>query len=273
MKREFPFDGTPLDEQEHTRICAIWDDLAEFDAGSNEAALVYLMGALKTLVDASDAVWIGVVRMAHGEAARRDHQLGWRGRVVVHHEWTDLKRHVVAAAMKAQEKDGGVPSSIEMARYAGRFRTLTLRELHDMKTFVHTEHYKSCFIPFGIIDRLWCVFPVNEDCEVAFILDRMGDRPLFTARDKTLVATAIRPLKWFHRFSMLSHGISLGGKPLTPRERRLCACLLGDETEKQIAHSLGLTLPTTRSYVRELYRKLGVSGRTGLMALWLGTGR
>ncbi len=262
-----------LDGADYERLCAIWDRLTEFDASRAEEALLFLMGGLKTLVSADDAVWIGVVRVADGERAQRDHQLGWRGRVVVHYEWTDLKRQIVAAAMKAQERDGGVPSSIEMARIAGRFRTLTLRELHDMETFVRTDHYKSCFVPFSIIDRMWCVFPVNDDCEVAFILDRMGDRPVFTERDKALVSAALRPLKWFHRLSMLAHGISLGCKPLTSRERSLCTRLLGKETEKQIAESLGLTVPTTRSYIRELYRKLGVKGRTGLMALWLGAAR
>ena len=256
-----------------TAIFEIWDKLADFDATRTEEAQLFLMRELKRLVGADDAVWVGVVRMAYGEAARRDHQLGWRGRAVVHLEWTDLKREVVAAAMKAQERDGGVDSSIEMAKRAGVFRTLVLRELHDMQTFVDSEHYKSCFIPFDITDRLWCVFPVNEDCEVAYILDRFGDRPGFTEEDKQVVAATLRPIKWFHRQTMLSHGVMLGDKRLTPRERSLCALLRGHQTEKEIAHALGLTLFTTRSYIKALYEKFGVKGRAGLMALWLGGGK
>jgi len=254
-------------------ISGIWDKLADFDATRTEEAQLFLMRELKRLVGADDAVWVGVVRMAYGEAARRDHQLGWRGRAVLHLEWTDLKREVVAAAMKAQERDGGVDSSIEMAKRAGVFRTLVLRELHDMKVFVHSEHYKSCFIPFDITDRLWCVFPVNEDCEVAYILDRFGDRPGFTEQDKQAVATVLRPIKWFHRETMLAHGVMLGDKRLTPRERSLCSRLLGKQTEKEIAQSLGLTLSTTRGYIKALYAKVGVQGRAGLMALWLGAGK
>jgi DNA-binding CsgD family transcriptional regulator len=253
-----------------SRVHEIWDRLTDFDATRTEEALRFLMAELKSLSFADDAVWIGVVRMAHGGAAARDHQLGWRGRVVVHLDWTDLKRQVVAAAMKAQEEDGGVPSSIEMAKLAGNFRILTLRELHDMETFVQTEHYKSCFVPFGITDRLWCVFPVNEDCEVAFILDRMGDRPRFSKRDKQIVAETLRPLRWFHRNTMLAHGVMLGQARLSPRERSICARLLSSQSEKQIAETLGLTLASTRTYTQALYKKLGVQGRTGLMALWLG---
>ncbi len=255
------------------RIQKIWDELADFEATRTEEALRFLMTELKALVDADDAVWIGVVRMVHGAAAERDHQLGWRGRVVVHLEWTDQKREVVAAAMKAQEVDGGVPSSIEMAKLAGKFRTLTLRELHDMKTFVETEHYKTCFVPFGITDRMWCVFPVNEDCEVAFILDRMGAKLRFSEQDKALVADTLRPLKWFHRATMLVHGVMLGDARLTPRELSLCQRLLGTQSEKEISESLGLKLATTRGYIQALYKKFGVQGRTGLMALWLGAPR
>jgi len=263
--------GDRLASAEHIHF--IWDRLTDFDASSTEEGLRFLMAELKSLVDADDAVWIGVVRVAHGERARQDHQLGRRGRVVVHLEWNDLKKSVVAAAMKAQEIDGGVPSSIEMAKRAGNFRTLTLRELHDMETFVRTDHYKTCFIPFGITDRMWCVCPVNEDCEVAFILDRMGDRPLFSPKHKDLVSAALRPLKWFHRSCLLAHSVTLAGSLLTPRERGICLLLLGRKSEKQIAAHLDLAISTTRSYIQSVYRKFGVNGRTGLMALWLGAGR
>lgn len=257
----------------HSDICGIWDRLADFEATRTDEAQLFLMRELKRLVGADDAVWIGVVRMAEGEDARNDHQLGWRGRAVVHLEWTEMKRAVVAEAMKAQERDRGVDSSIEMAKLAGSFRTLLLRELHDMETFTESEHYRSCFVPFGITDRIWCVFPVNEDCEVAYLFDRCGDRPGFSGIDKQLVSTVLRPIKWFHRKTMLAHGVMLGDKRLTPRERSLCVRLLGSRTEKEIAESLGLAVTTTRGYIQALYRKFGVQGRTGLMALWLGESR
>jgi len=270
-----PFPSHPLSIspglENSSPIFAIWDRLADFDAARTEKALLFLLQALKELVDADDVVWVGTVRMAYGEEAERDHQRGWRGSVVVHLEWTDLKRQVVAAAMKAQEIDSGVPSFIELAKLAGNFRTLVLRELHDMATFTRTEHYRTCFVPFAITDRMWCVFPVNEDCEVAFILDRFGARPHFSPRDRQLVATMLRGLRWFHRQTMLSHGVMLGDERLSPRERSLCACLLGNQTEKEIADSLGLTFFTTRTYIKALYKKFGVKGRAGLMALWLGT--
>jgi DNA-binding HTH domain-containing proteins len=264
---------SPLPHDQEAELHRIWDQLADYDATRTEEAQLFVMRELKRLIDADDAVWVGVVRLVSGQKAEHDPQLGWRSCAVVHLEWTDLKRQVVAAAMKAQDREGGVDSSVEMAKRAGVFRTLTLRELHDMRTFVRTEHYRTCFVPFNITDRIWCVFPVNEDCEIAYILDRFGDRPGFTERDKQVLSAALRPLKWFHRGTMLAHGVMLGDKRLTPRERSLCARLLGSQTEKEIAESLGLTLSTTRGYIKALYAKFGVQGRAGLMALWLGANK
>jgi DNA-binding CsgD family transcriptional regulator len=272
MRPNAPASSDPRKDLQ-TSIHELWDHLADFPATRTEEAQLFLMKELKNLVGGDDAVWVAVVRMGHGGIAKQDHQLGWRGRAVVHLEWTDLKREVVAAAMKAQEVDGGVPSSIEMAKRAGKFRTLTLRELHDMKSFTKTEHYKSCFVPFGITDRLWCVFPVNDDCEVAYIFDRCGDRPHFSERDKEVVSSTLRGLKWFHRQTMLAHGVMLGDGRLSPRERSLLSRLVGGQTEKEIASSLDLAFSTTRTYIKDLYRKFGVQGRAGLMALWLGAAK
>jgi DNA-binding CsgD family transcriptional regulator len=48
--------------------------------------------------------------------------------------------------------------------------------------------------------------------------------------------------------------------------------LLTERVEKEIAHELGITIATTHTYITDLFRKFGVSGRSGLTALWLGKG-
>ena len=63
---------------------------------------------------------------------------------------------------------------------------------------------------------------------------------------------------------------ALAKTPLTPMQRRLVSLLLTERVEKEIAHELGLTHATTHTYITDLFRKLGVSGRSGLTALWLG---
>lgn len=50
----------------------------------------------------------------------------------------------------------------------------------------------------------------------------------------------------------------------------MLALLLTDRSEKLIAADLGVSPSTLHTYVRDVLRKFGVSGRTGLLALWLG---
>jgi DNA-binding CsgD family transcriptional regulator len=69
---------------------------------------------------------------------------------------------------------------------------------------------------------------------------------------------------------MLHHGLLIARAPLTPMERRLVSLLLTERVEKEIAHELVITLATTHTYITGLFRKFGVSGRSGLTALWLG---
>lgn len=46
--------------------------------------------------------------------------------------------------------------------------------------------------------------------------------------------------------------------------------LLTDQSEKLIAANLKVTPSTAHTCVRGVLRKIGVSGRNGLIALWLG---
>lgn len=41
-------------------------------------------------------------------------------------------------------------------------------------------------------------------------------------------------------------------------------------SEKEIAAEIGRTTCMTHKYIMEIFRKFGVNGRAGLMAIWLG---
>lgn len=56
---------------------------------------------------------------------------------------------------------------------------------------------------------------------------------------------------------------------LPPRLRRVLAHLLQGESEKQVAARLELSPHTVHEYVKQLYRRLGVSSRSELMARWV----
>jgi DNA-binding CsgD family transcriptional regulator len=92
----------------------------------------------------------------------------------------------------------------------------------------------------------------------------------FTEEQRDTAFRAMRGLTWFHRQVLLAHGIAGVGSPLSPVERRVLALLLTDQPEKVIAAKLKVTPSTVHTYVKCVLKKFGVSGRSGLIALWLG---
>lgn len=53
---------------------------------------------------------------------------------------------------------------------------------------------------------------------------------------------------------------------LPPRVRPVLRCLLQGQSEKQVARTLGLRPNTVHSYVKLIYRDLGVNSRAELLA-------
>lgn len=60
---------------------------------------------------------------------------------------------------------------------------------------------------------------------------------------------------------------------LPPRVRRVLDYLLQGQSEKEAADALGLRPHTVHSYVKILYKRLGVRSRAQLLAWWLRDGR
>ena len=56
---------------------------------------------------------------------------------------------------------------------------------------------------------------------------------------------------------------------LSNREQDMVRLLLEDKCNKEIAHTLGLSLDTVKGYMKLLMRKLGVTSRTGIIACLL----
>jgi DNA-binding CsgD family transcriptional regulator len=250
-------------------VYALWDDLADFPAAQTDAALVHLMKTLCAWTGAANAVWVGGVRMAHGAAARKDPQQGWRGRAVRHLVATPEALARSRAAARGQDVDPGLTTRAIVAD-AGSFRVRRLRDgFVDLRAFRRTEHYRVYYQEAGISDRIWAAYPVNRDAESYFLFDYIDSRRSFSAADVALVGQVLRGVKWFHRQLLLSHNLLLANVPLAPMQRRLLFSLLSDCTEKTIASAIGLTPGTTHQYAVDLYRQFGVKGRAGLMALWL----
>lgn len=53
---------------------------------------------------------------------------------------------------------------------------------------------------------------------------------------------------------------------LTAREKEVCAAVLDGLSDQQIAQKCGISFTTVRSHLKHIYAKLGISGRTQLLA-------
>ena len=248
------------------RIHALWDEVADFGAHETDAALTHLLHALSDLTGAQNAFWLGAVRLG----AAPDPRHGWRIRGIRRLVETPEDEQVYKVSRR--RLDQGITDEVTRAqiRDAGVFRARLLRELAP-SGFVATADHDVLYRARNIHDAIFVACPLNEDAESYYGWYRIGDASgTFTPTDRDLLAYALRALKWFHRRVMLHHGLLIAKAPLRPVERRLLSFLLTERLEKEIAHDLDLTLATTHTYITDLFRKFGVSGRAGLTALWLG---
>jgi DNA-binding CsgD family transcriptional regulator len=60
-----------------------------------------------------------------------------------------------------------------------------------------------------------------------------------------------------------------GGLGLSPRARQTLEALIRGDSEKQVARKLGVSPHTVHVYVKQLYRRFGVSSRGELLALFV----
>jgi DNA-binding HTH domain-containing proteins len=247
------------------RIHTLWDELAAFGAARIDDALLHLLGTVADLVGAENAYWLGAVAMADAED---DPLLGWRPRGIRY--LTPLPDDTTFTRDRIRSIDRGAldESTVAQARLAGRYRANRLCDLVSADWF-ESETYQG-YLGRGVHDSLSVVAPVSTMAEgyYGFLRMRAGDP--FTEADRDIALYAMRGLTWFHRQMLLAHGLLVARSPLSPLERRVLALLLTDQSEKCIASSLGVSAASLHTYVRDVLRKFGVSGRKGLVGLWLG---
>jgi DNA-binding CsgD family transcriptional regulator len=249
------------------RIHALWDEIADFDASHVDQALEHTLGVLSSLIAAQNAFWLGAVRFAAGHASDPLH--GWRPRAIkyLHPSEADVRFYKQAT----RDIDAGVvdAATLSHTRQAGRFRASLLRELVP-PGWRRTHGFHLCYRARQVADAAFVIAPVNPHAESYFGFHRRESHSRFTTRDREIAAYALRSLGWFHRHLLLSRGLLIAASPLTPAEQRVLRLLLTGLSEREIAGRLALGARTTHGHVTDIFRKFDVSGRAGLMALWLG---
>jgi DNA-binding CsgD family transcriptional regulator len=94
-----------------------------------------------------------------------------------------------------------------------------------------------------------------------------GDRD-FGERDRQLLHLFNEELFRLDRAGRIDP-LSDPASVLTPRQRAVLKCLLGGDSEKEAARRLGVSRFTLNDHVKAIYRRLGVSSRGELGALFL----
>lgn len=254
-----------VEMREH--IHALWDKLSDFDAAQVDTALSFLLHSLCELVDAQNADWIGVVRLP--DSLPNDPVHGWRPPVVqlLHPN----EKFLATVKEQTRKLEFGVADEVptRVIAMSGQFRACRLCDVAPegwFKSDFYRDYYQEC----GHDDAIYVAFPVNQDAESYFGVFRGNGQPSFTVQERDAVAYTLRGIKWFHRQLLLSHGLLIAEKALTPIERQVLQGLLNGLSEKEVAAAQGHSPHTTHEYVTAIYRKFGVNNRSALMALWLG---
>jgi DNA-binding CsgD family transcriptional regulator len=247
------------------RIHRLWDEVAGFEAAQSDAAMLHLLRQIAGIVDAQNAYWMGAVRMTDDE---RDPFLGWRPRIIRYLHDLPNDETFTKDRLKTINRGGADEATVAHARMAGAYRATRLRDLVSPDWF-KSDTYAG-YVGRNVHDSLVAVAPVNASAEGYYGFLRMRPDDPFTEAQRDIALYALRGLTWFHRQLMLSHGLLVASAPLSPTDRKVLGALLSDRSEKLIAADLGVSPSTLHTYVRDVLRKFGVSGRTGLVSLWLG---
>jgi len=245
-------------------IYDLWDQLADFAPSEVDGTLARVFDALAALARADNVFWVVAMRVVDGSHAAFDHEHGWRVHTVEAWRPPFASNADSGDTHSRRARERGLRTGFiapEVTRRAGQFRVQQLQAGANARA--------AGDLP-GASDRLWVVLPVSADMEAYFVLDRTDAGARFSLNEAALAASALRGIKWFHRQLLLSHGLLAARQPLTATERRVVRLLLTEQSEKEIAQSLGLGFDSTHKHVSAIYRKFGVRSRTGLMALWLG---
>ena len=265
VTRILPRTPPPLDAELQERIHILWDELAAFEAAQGDVALLHLLSTVAGMVGADNAYWFGAVRIVD---AGSDPLLGWRPRGIQYLK--PLPNDVTFTRERVRSIDRGAvdESTVAQARLAGTYRATRLCDLVSADWF-RSAAYQD-YLDRGVHDSLTVGAPVSTMAEgyYGFLRMRAGDP--FTEADRDVALYAMRGLTWFHRQVLLGHGLLVARSPLSPIERRVLALLLTEQSEKVIASTLGVSPASLHTYVRDVIRKFGVSGRKGLIGLWLG---
>lgn len=180
----------------------------------------------------------------------------------------------VGAAPGAFRRDPAwAPTLIEsLRRTAADDGTCLSREgLLDGGTLYASDDDRVVHRSCGPDHILWCFRQIpraRPDENSGVILTRARGKRVFEARDRTIVGEAHAALT-----PLIGGPLARFAEPspmdLAPRARRVLACLLEGDTDKQAAARLLMSTHTVNQYTKAIFRHFGVRSRAELLARWV----
>lgn len=250
------------------KIYELWDELSHIHAKHGDAAVSHMLSGLCSIFTAQNACCAVLVRLP--TRAPGDVFNGWRPR---YEHYLDQPQEIVDNLVD-KVGDEELPAEVDISYIiaAAGDDPFLIRHLFESlpAEWFGGDHYRRHYLDIGHADQLSARIAINEDVRVHILLYRDLITPRFTADLKEPFGLAMRGLKWFLRQQVLSHGFLIADAPLTPTQRKVLLAVLGGQTEKHIAKSMGQSHSTTHTHIKSIYRKFGVNNRPELMALWLG---
>ncbi|HEX6963814.1 MAG TPA: helix-turn-helix transcriptional regulator [Lacipirellula sp.] len=128
----------------------------------------------------------------------------------------------------------------------------------------------DCRMPVetGFEHVLVSVFTLGLQAYSGIVLYRRCGEPPFLDRERAIVHAMFQHVDWIHR-SVFQAAALVGATDISPREREVLMRLLAGESRKTIAANLRLSVYTVADHLKQIYRKLGVKTRAGLMAKFI----
>src|ERR1017187_4351507 len=256
-----------IHEHDLAGVHRLWGEMSAFPAGESESALTHLLKAIVELLGGTDAFWVGATRLSTVPGS--DRLSGWRARSARFRQQDELRDQVLARFRSEHKNNIVDPQTEAMLARAGQNRACLRRELVDDETWFESALYREVLVPLGVEDRLLGCHVVSPDAESYIGVDRGKNDPPFGERERDVLQLFLLGSCAMHRDLMRSRGLIGIEVPLSPREQDVQQLLLTSLTEEEIGLALGLTRRTTHQYVVAILRKRKVSGRVGLMAMWL----
>ena len=220
---------------------------------------------------------LGLTRMCNADKAvfvefRKDHRTGDLAAAVASVQFLDTPEHERQRLTRFYDRNEPRDPMIEFMSRAGNDVMVGRPcDILGERVWRSSEHYNEIRRPAGIVEQLYAYSRIGGvACGIG--LHRRDNRP-FQKRELRLMDAFMHgagsSLHVASKPKIEDASAIIDPVSLPPRLAAVLARFMRGETEKMAAQHLGITHHTVHSYAKQIYRRLGVSSRSELLARYI----